>query len=222
MKQFRYELFEPRKLERVTSESGKRLYVTPEGEKYPSVTTALSYLSRKGIAAWRARVGVETANKISSQASRSGTAMHDIAEKYTLGTLDEKAANPIALDRFRQIQPFLDDHVDVINGIELQMYSHTLMAAGTADLLCQYKGKNTVLDFKTSRRPKTKDKITNYFIQAGSYGIMAYEMYGWKPEKIVILMSVQDDEAIVFEEDILPYMKMAKKFFQFYHEGKLV
>ena len=59
-----------------------RVYHTPEGVDLPSITTVLSILSRAGIAAWRKRVGEEEANRISTQASRRGTAVHEIIEKY--------------------------------------------------------------------------------------------------------------------------------------------
>ena len=63
-------------------ENGKRFYLTPDGGKYPSITTVLGWFSRKGIMEWRKRVGEAEANKISTQASRSGTNVHQMAEAY--------------------------------------------------------------------------------------------------------------------------------------------
>ena len=68
------------KLEKVTLEDGKRYYLTPEGKKYPSVTTMLSYFSKDTILEWRKRVGAEEANRISRQASNRGTKLHTIVE----------------------------------------------------------------------------------------------------------------------------------------------
>ena len=220
MKTFNYELFEEKTLQRKNID-GKRLYVTENGDKYPSVTTVLSYFSRKGIAKWRANVGAEKANQISTQASRNGNAVHDIAERYTLGTLDTKKSNPVALAQFKTIQPYLDNNVDTIYGIELRMYSDELRTAGTADLICNYDGKKTMLDFKTSRKVKTKEQINNYFMQAAAYSIMVKEHYGMDIEQIVILMAVKDSEPLVFIEPIDYYIKMTRKFFQLYNEGKL-
>lgn len=221
MKKFDYELLEEKYLKRV-NEEGKRLYLTETGEKYPSVTTVLSYFSRKGIAEWRARVGSDEANRISTQASGFGTAVHDIAEKYVLGTLDEKTANPIALSSFRTIQPYLDKNVDKIYGIELRMYSHELKTAGTADLICKYAGRNTLLDFKTSRKRKTREDITTYFMQCATYAIMVEELYGVVIDQVVILMAIRDDNnPIVFVEDIGPWIRMTRKFFHLYNQGKL-
>ena len=57
-------------------EDGKRYYQTPEGQKYPSVTTVTGLLSKDHIKLWRKRVGEETANKITKQATTRGTRMH--------------------------------------------------------------------------------------------------------------------------------------------------
>jgi len=220
MKTFDYELFEPKKLKRKNVD-GKRLYVTESGEKYPSVTTVLSYFSKKSIYRWRQRVGAEEANKVSAQASRAGTEVHNIAEMYTLGTLNQKKVNPIALSTFRTIQPYLDENVDTIYGIELQMYSDELRTAGTADLICKYNGKNTMLDFKTSKRPKKKEDIITYFMQAAAYSVMVKELYDMDIEQVVILMAVHQGEPIVFVEPIDDYIKMTKKFFDLYNRGML-
>ena len=58
------------------NEDGVRHYVTPEGNKYPSITTVLSEYSRQGIMEWRKRVGNEEANRVSGKASTRGTKLH--------------------------------------------------------------------------------------------------------------------------------------------------
>jgi len=218
---FEHKLFEKKTLKRV-NEDGKRLYLTEEGNYYPSVTTALSYLSRKGIQRWRQRVGEAVANKIGSEAARAGTAVHNIAEKYVLNDPTWKDAMPIPLQKFKTIQPYLDEYVTEIYGIELQMYSDELKTAGTADLICQFDGRNTVLDFKTSRRRKKKDDILSYFMQGTAYAIMVKEHYDMNIEQIVILMAVNDDSPIIFVEPVSKYEAMVRKYFDLYTQGKLV
>jgi hypothetical protein len=67
----------------ITENGGSgRKYVLPDGTKLPSITTVLSILSEDSIRAWRERVGTEEANKISTRASRRGTAVHSICENY--------------------------------------------------------------------------------------------------------------------------------------------
>lgn len=218
---FALKLFEPKTLKQI-NENGQRLYVTETGDKYPSVTTALGKLGKKKLWEWRKRVGDEVANKVSTQASRAGTAVHNIAEDYILGTKREKDVNPIALNTFRTIQPYLDQNVDEVYGVELRMYSDTLKTAGTTDLICRYNGKNTILDFKTSKRWKNKDEIKTYFMQGAAYAQMAKEHYDFDVERIVILMAVgQGEGALVFDEDINDWLPMTRKYFDLYHKGKI-
>ena len=130
--------------------------------------------------------------------------------------------NPIALNTFRTIQPQLDQNVDEIYGVELRMYSDVLKTAGTADLICRYAGKNTVLDFKTSKRWKTKEEITTYFMQGAAYAQMVEEHYGMKIDQIVVLMAVGGGEgSLVFVEELDNWKSMTHKFFDLYHKGKL-
>ena len=64
-----------------TRKSG-RTYSTPDGRRYPSITTVLSIINEEAIAAWRKRVGEETANRIGHQAAGRGSQVHAIVEKY--------------------------------------------------------------------------------------------------------------------------------------------
>ena len=61
---------------------GKRFYITPEGEKYPSITTVLSGRNNEGIIRWRESVGSEVANNIMRGAAKRGTAVHTLVENY--------------------------------------------------------------------------------------------------------------------------------------------
>lgn len=217
---FALKLFEPKKLKQI-NEDGRRLYVTEGGEKYPSVTTALSLIGRKKLNEWRRRVGFDKANKIGQQAARAGTAVHNVAEKYVLGE-DISKENPIALSKFNTIKPYLDNNVDEIYGIELRMYSDELKTAGTADLICRYNGKNTLLDFKTSKRRKSKEDILSYFLQCSAYSIMAKEHYNFDVEQIVILMTIAEEPTPeIFVEDINNYINKTRKYFEYYHQGLL-
>ena len=61
---------------------GKRFYVTPEGNKYPSITTVLSGKGNEGIIKWRESVGNDVANQIMRSAAKRGTAVHQLVEDY--------------------------------------------------------------------------------------------------------------------------------------------
>ena len=82
-KRFTHLSLEFPKLERIDS-SGSRVYKTPSGQLYPSVTSITSLQNRASIVEWRTRVGSTEANKISRKASGRGTLIHKWAEKYLL------------------------------------------------------------------------------------------------------------------------------------------
>ena len=66
------------------NKDGKRVYVTPAGHTYPSITSILSANpeKKKSLARWRKRVGDVEANRISRTASARGTVVHKICEDY--------------------------------------------------------------------------------------------------------------------------------------------
>jgi len=200
-KYFEHQLLPKLTIPRVEIE-GKRYYVTPSGERYRSVTTILSKLSAKDIQKWRDRVGNEEANKISSKASNRGTKLHNMMEDY-VGNVEDFALNkmPSTTALFLDIQPFVDNNIDLVYGIEYPLYSDTLRAAGTSDLICSYNGKPTVLDYKTANKPKREEWIFNYFIQSTAYSLMVKERYGIDIEQIVIMIAVDNDNPQVFVKD---------------------
>ena len=127
--------------------NGKRNYVTPSGELYPSITTILSEFSKASIQAWRKRVGETEANKISGKASRRGTSVHSVCESYIKnedGFLDGQTPNIIEL--FKTIEPFLE-RIDNVHGVELGLYSDHFGVAGRTDLIAEFDGKLSVIDY---------------------------------------------------------------------------
>ena len=114
---FNLQLSDLQKLPR-RSVDGKRLYETPDGLHYPSVTTITSQMSKKGIAEWRARVGNAEANRISTQASNRGTSVHKLCEDYCLNLDMDSKAQPANVEMFKSIKSELDAHVDNIHSVE--------------------------------------------------------------------------------------------------------
>jgi genome maintenance exonuclease 1 len=176
------------------------MYETPDGASYPSVTTVMSYLSKDSIKAWRERVGEEEANKISNQASTRGTKIHDLCEQILLNndvTLDKLSL----LDKqmFNEFRPFLD-RIDNIHALETALYSHHLRLAGRVDCIAEYEGTLSVIDFKTSRKPKKKEWISNYFMQCTAYAIMFEEITKIPIPQIVLMIAVEGSEPQMFVE----------------------
>ena len=78
------------------------------------------------------------------------------------------------------------------------MYSDHLRLGGQADCIAEYKGKLSVIDFKTSKKRKTRSQCYNYFIQCSAYAIMFEERTGIPINNSVILMAQEDDGPVVF------------------------
>ena len=185
-------------LDAETTDSG-RTYSTPDGKSYPSVTTVLSILNEHIIQAWRDRVGEEEANRISGKASNRGTRVHSIVEKY-LNNEDTTKALPHIRQSLENLKPVLDDHIGTIFGLEVPLYSNHLGVAGRCDCIAQYNGVPSIIDFKTSRYEKKKEKISNYFAQGAAYSIMWEERTGMVVPNIVIIMDVDHEKPSVFVE----------------------
>ena len=181
---------------------GKRYYVTPTGEKYPSVTSVTGLLSRKGIQEWRKRVGEKTANKISTQAARHGTSAHQLFEDYIRNDNFEekfKGAMPTTQQAFISLEKELNQ-IGVVHGLESPLYSHNLQLAGRVDCIAEWDGKLSVIDFKTSAKPKKEEWIQNYFIQETAYAKMFEELTGETIHAIITMIAVSNGSSQLFIE----------------------
>ena len=204
---FKLDLYPSFDLERIDGE--KRVYKTPEGNLYPSVTSILSDNNKQGLIEWRQRVGEKEAERISRQASSRGSRIHNILEKYVLGADDyAKREMPLNLEMFRQIKDYIDQHVDVVYGVELKLYSDQLRLAGTTDLFCRMHGERAIVDYKTSTYHKKEEWIENYFLQSAAYTIMAEERYGLVIPRFCILIATEQEGLQFFWKSTAPYKKM--------------
>ena len=184
----------------VTTEKGRR-YRTPEGVDLPSITTVLSILSRESIAKWRARVGAEEANRISHRASTRGTAVHAIVEKYIDNDENFKDGyTPDIVSSFLDLKPILDDRIGRVYAQEAPLYSNHLGVAGRVDCVAVFDGRRSIIDFKTSLKPKRLDWIKNYFMQEAAYAIMWEERTGQPITQLVTIISVDNHEPQIFVE----------------------
>ena len=180
--------------------NGKRYYVTPSGDKYPSITTVLSILSREGIKEWRARVGEKTANAISTKAARRGTNVHYMCEDYINNKLNTDKFLPNEKELFYSIKPTIDTHINNIHAQEVSLYSDYLQVAGRVDCIAEFDGKLSVIDFKTSNKRKKKEWISNYFQQTSAYAVMYEERTEIPVSQIVVLVAVENDHPQLFVE----------------------
>ena len=127
--------------------------------------------------------------------------MHKLFEDYVDNAeIDDSKYNFQDTINFQAIKPLLDNHLDNVHLQEVRLYSDYLKMAGTVDCVAEWKGKLSIIDFKTATKHKNRDYITNYFCQAAAYAIMYEERYQTPINRIVILISVDGDEPQVFEE----------------------
>jgi len=203
-----------------TTEDGRR-YLTPSGDAYPSVTTILSQYNKKAIMEWRERVGAEEANKISRLAANRGTKVHSLCEHYLLNDLSDlkiKSLMPDVKQMFNSIKPIMDEKINVVYALEQALYSNTMKLAGRVDCIAKWDGATSIIDFKTSSKPKKEEWIQNYFMQCTAYALMLEELTNVQINEIVVLIAVYDDEPQVFvkekEEFIQPLWQYIDKYWE--------
>ena len=202
---------------------GVRYYKIPDEEeliKMVSITSVTSHFNKEIFVKWRKRVGNEEADRVTKAATGRGTDMHTLTEHYL------KNEN---LPEVRPISDFLfkiaKGHLNKINNIyalEGPLYSKELGIAGTVDCIAEYDGELAIIDFKTSKKPKPRDWIEHYFVQAMAYGCMLYEMKGIPIKKLVIIMACENGECVIYEErDKAKYIKLLGEYINKFVKDKL-
>ena len=193
--------FENFKIPVIQIVDGKRVYVTPTGGVYPSITSILGRQPKPGLDEWRKNVGNEEAEKITKEASSLGSTVHLLCERYLHNHKLQSNDNE-AISIFNRLR-FLLSNINNIIGLEIPLYSDKLKVAGTTDCIAEYNGVLSVIDFKTSRKPKKEEWIEDYYIQAFFYLVAFFEMTGAIPEQIVILIAVRNSfEVQVFKKSV--------------------
>ena len=179
---------------------GKRVYLTPDGKHYPSVTTVIGSNAKKqaGLAKWRARVGKEKAAAISSRSAARGTKYHSIVEDYFNNKLDidEYKKYPLPTIMFHNSKHVLDR----INNIYLQegaLYSNHLEIAGRVDCIAEFDGELSIIDFKTSAEPKKETYMYDYFLQETAYACCLQELYSLTVKQLVTIVACENGETQV-------------------------
>lgn len=187
--------------------SGRRLYQTPDGTAVPSVTTILDKTkpaeAREALARWKKAVGEQKAQEITTEAAGRGTRMHKFLEDHIKGIpLKESVTNPFAqqsLDMARKVIAEGFSKINEVWGSEVPLYFPELYA-GTTDCCGVHEGKEAILDFKQTNKPKKLEWIDDYFLQLTAYALAHNEVHGTNIRKGVILMCSKDYE---YQEFIL-------------------
>ena len=195
---------------KATTKNKVRLYETPDGNFYPSITTVLSVRNKQGLHEWRKRVGNDVANYIARKAATRGTHVHHMCEDYLNNDFDEekhkKKFLPYTL--FTQLRDSALQKIDNVYAQECGLYSDKYKVAGRVDCIAEYDGIPSIIDFKTSTSERKDSYNENYYIQASAYAEMFEERTGTAISQIVILVVTEDGVVQEFVKDKIEYLPM--------------
>ena len=210
-------------LPKLTRESidGVRYYnIGGENKKLVSITSVISHYSKEKFAKWRKRVGEEEANRITKRATSRGTDTHTLIESYLLNE-ELSEVQPISEMLFKLAKPTLN-RINNIYCLESSLHSKILGVAGSVDTIGEFDGELAVIDYKTSAKPKPREWIEGYFVQTMFYGMALYEMTDIQIKKLVIIMTCDNGECVVYEErDLEKYMKLVIQYIKKFVDDKL-
>ena len=210
------------KLSRETID-GVRYYSVPDEDellKLVSITSVTSHFNKEIFINWRKKVGNVKADKITKAARTRGTDMHTLTEYY-LKNDDLPNVPPISEFLFKIAKGELNK-INNIHALEGSLYSKQLGIAGTVDCIAEYNNELSIIDFKTSKKPKPREWVEHYFVQAMAYGCMLYELTGISVKKLVIIMACENGECVIYEEyDKSKYIKLLSEYIRKFVGDKL-
>ena len=191
----------------------KRFYVTPKGY-YPSITTVLSNRKKEGLWEWRKRVGDDVANYVARTAAARGTKVHHMCEDFLNNVhidwpskWEEHKKNFLPYALFRVLRQKALCNINKIYVQEAGLYSDKYRVAGRVDCIADYKGKLSIIDFKTSTKERTDDWNENYYIQGAAYAEMFGERTGIMVDQVVILVVTEDGTVQEFVKNKQDYLE---------------
>ena len=173
-----------------------RLYLTPDGESLPSVTSVLGKTKDKSfLKQWRARVGEKEAEKIIANSAQIGTALHLYIEHY----VNEHGYEDLTLigQKAKTMAQVIIDHdeglkkVSEVWGSEVHLY-YPGKYAGTTDMIGVYDGRPTIIDFKQTNRPKKREWVQDYLMQLAAYAMAHNKLFDTEIDQGVVLMCSRD------------------------------
>ena len=171
-----------------------RLYLTPDGEALPSVTSILSKTKDKSfLKKWRQKVGEKKAEEIIQNSAQIGTALHLYIERFVNGD-KYKDLTKIGIQAEKMAQKIIDEafaDITEIWGSEVHLY-YPGRYAGTTDMIGVYKGRPTIIDFKQTNRPKKREWIQDYLMQLSAYAVAHNKLFNTEIDQGVVLMCSRD------------------------------
>lgn len=195
-----------------------RVYHTPNGKKYPSVTTVISAVSDKSsLIAWKKRVGEAEAERITHEAATRGSIMHEMIENHLIGGVVDSKGNATAKRLFRAMSINFK-RIDMV-ALEFVLWSDIMKVAGRVDCLGFFDGVLSIIDFKSSKKEKPEAWIQDYFIQTSLYAMMLYELTGIECKQVVILIAPEEGFPQVFKKPTADYARSAFNMVSRFHQN---
>jgi genome maintenance exonuclease 1 len=126
---------------------------------------------------------------------------------------------PDAVEMFRTLIPSIQ-RINNIHYIEQALWSETIGLAGRVDLIAEWDGVLSVIDFKTSKKIKKSEDIQDYFAQCTAYSGMYEEHVGVPINQIVIIMAVENEKPLVFVEKTEDHINTLIEHISFYRNNR--
>lgn len=212
------DIINPVELKTIEGPKG-RFYITPEGNKYPSITTILGAGDKPWLRDWRESMGFEKADKETKRAADRGSAVHSMVELFLNNdptpTLEFPDSGHIAC--FNQLRIYLRKVNNILTQ-ETALWSDIMRVAGRVDCVGEYNGRRSIIDFKTSTNDKVASQVEDYYLQTAAYALMFQERYDIQIDDIVILMAVEKGAVpLIFQRPVEPYIEPLLQRINTYH-----
>jgi hypothetical protein len=199
----------------------KRVYLTPDGEKLPSVTTILGATKdMTHLIAWKKRMGEEKAQQITTEAAGVGTGLHANLERFLCGKKRQPGNNPVHVKANAMADVIIGNGMSKVNEVwamEQSLYFPGLYS-GTTDLVAVYDGNPSIIDYKQTNRPKKPEWVEDYYIQLVAYILAHNEVYKTDIREGHIFMCSRGDDPMKIGGEVYQQFDLLPKDFNKYQD----
>jgi genome maintenance exonuclease 1 len=199
----------------------KRVYKTPDGESLPSVTTILSATKdMTHLNEWKKRVGVENAQRITTEAAGVGTAMHANLERFLIGEQRQPGNNPVHIKANAMADQIIINglsKMDEVWAMEQSLYYPGLYS-GTTDLVGVFEGRPCIADHKQTNKPKKAEWVEDYYLQLTAYIMAHNEVYGTDMKEGHIFMCSRGNDSLQVGGEIYQQFDLKPEDFNKYQD----
>ena len=206
---------------KIVNSGGMRQYSVND-KLFPSITSVLSrMMSSEGLDNWRERVGEDVANHICQSAISRGNKFHTICEAYIGNSCVCKFGNHLLeFAMFEQARPSLERINDIV-GIEMPMISRELVIGGTADIIAKFDGIDSIIDLKSSTKPKQESWCERFFLQETAYSLMFEEITSKPTEQLVTIIASENGTVQVLVRNRDDFAQELKQIISQYQSGRV-